>query len=75
MGSSQDVRGDSVFAIKANGQMAKLSRYPPSLNVDDYSRTEELTESESNTNWQEWCLGMDGLGALVMLTASLPTQL
>jgi hypothetical protein len=74
MGRSRDVRGDSVFGIKPGGQMAKLNKYPPGLNVNDFTPLANLTEGESNTNWQEWCLGMDGLGALVMLAASLPIQ-
>ncbi|KAJ9634342.1 hypothetical protein H2204_006419 [Knufia peltigerae] len=27
--------------------------------------------SRSNANWEEWCSGMDGLGGLIMLAASL----
>ncbi|PMD16193.1 hypothetical protein NA56DRAFT_731411 [Hyaloscypha hepaticicola] len=30
-----------------------------------------LTANESSENWEEWCLGMDGFGGLVMLAASL----
>jgi hypothetical protein len=29
---------------------------------------------ESVENWQEWCSGMDGLGTLIMLAATLPTS-
>ena len=31
----------------------------------------DVTEEESNANWQEWCAGMDGMGALVMLAPTL----
>jgi hypothetical protein len=72
IGRSRDVRGDSVFGIKPGGQMAKLNKYPPGLNVNNSTLLRNLTERESDANWQEWCLGMDGLGALVMLAASLP---
>jgi hypothetical protein len=62
-----------VFGIKAGGQMAKLDDYiSPGLGGYKTTPWENLTERESNANWQEWCLGMDGLGALVMLAAALP---
>jgi hypothetical protein len=50
-----------VFGIKAGGKMVRLDR----------ESKEEESEQASNANWQEWCAGMDGFGALVMLAASL----
>jgi hypothetical protein len=52
----------SVFGIKAGGKMLRL---------DGGGGTEEGSEYQSMENWQEWIGGMDGLGALVMLAASL----
>jgi hypothetical protein len=52
---------ESVFGIKAGGKMVRLDR----------ESKEEESEQASNANWQEWCAGMDGFGALVMLAASL----
>lgn len=71
---NRDRRGDCVFGIRMGGEMVKLDRN------QDYStryglnavRSEESAKSESNGNWAEWCAGMDGLGSLVMLAASLP---
>jgi hypothetical protein len=72
VGMSNDVRGDAVYGIKPGGQMAKLDTYGTVLpDIGDIG-IKEPTESESNQNWQEWCSGIDGLGALVMLAASLP---
>ncbi|THX49672.1 hypothetical protein D6D08_09934 [Aureobasidium pullulans] len=61
------------FALAANGELVKLDqgqlycsngelRYRPSTNNSPAS---------SATNWECWCSGMDGLGGLVMLAASL----
>jgi hypothetical protein len=69
---SNDVRGDAVFGVKVGGQMVKLETYGTILPVENVRGPEEVSESESNANWQEWCAGMDGLGALLMLAASLP---
>jgi hypothetical protein len=55
-------KGQSVFGIKAGGKMLRL---------DGGGGTEEGSEYQSIQNWQEWIGGMDGLGALVMLAASL----
>jgi hypothetical protein len=52
----------SVFGIKAGGKMLRL---------DGGGGTEEGSEYQSMENWLEWIGGMDGLGALVMLAASL----
>jgi hypothetical protein len=53
--------GESVFGIKAGGKMVRLDR----------EKEEDGNEEASSANWLEWCVGMDGIGALVMLAASL----
>tara|TARA_R110002003_G_scaffold1035_6_gene22102 strand:+ start:7775 stop:8122 length:348 start_codon:yes stop_codon:yes gene_type:complete len=74
---SRDQRGDSVFGIKMGGTMVKLNKHQaPNTSYDlMMAQSEEPveSESESSANWLEWCSGIDGLGALVMLAASLPT--
>jgi hypothetical protein len=63
MGESHGrARAQSVFGIKAGGKMLRL---------DGGGGMEEGSEYQSMQNWQEWIGGMDGLGALVMLAASL----
>jgi hypothetical protein len=73
MAKSRDVGGDSTFGMKATGQMAKMNSNPILSDGPEALTAQILSESQSNANWQEWCAGMDGLGALVMLAASMPT--
>jgi hypothetical protein len=74
MAKSRDVGGDAAYGMKADGQMAKMNVYPLLSDGMSELSARRLSESESSANWSEWCAGMDGLGALVMLAASLPTQ-
>lgn len=70
---SQDVGMPSVFGVLSNGQMVKIHEQQALLG----SHTVPVLPdglAESNANWQEWCSGMDGLGALIMLAASLPAH-
>jgi hypothetical protein len=60
---------ESVFGIKPGGKMAKLDAF---VAIGDGDLGGEVDEAESSRNWVEWCAGMDGLGALVMLAGSLP---
>jgi hypothetical protein len=68
---------DSIYGIKVGGRMAKLGKF---IDVQETQmellmvRPKEPTESESSENWNEWCSGMDELGGLIMLAASLPTE-
>ncbi|KAH4091103.1 hypothetical protein HBH46_188330 [Parastagonospora nodorum] len=68
----QDTRGDSVFGIKVGGRMAKVDPCPILDEGNGTSMEHVPDDVQSSVNWQEWCAGMDGLGALVMLAASLP---
>jgi hypothetical protein len=72
MAKAQDTRGENVFALKVGGQMAKIYPYPMLNQAAGMLVAQDLDDVESNANWQEWCAGIDGLGALVMLAASLP---
>ncbi|KAF1851288.1 uncharacterized protein K460DRAFT_273591 [Cucurbitaria berberidis CBS 394.84] len=69
----RDVGVPSVFGIMLDGQMVKLNEPQALLSGQGISVQSERSK-ESSVNWQEWCSGMDGLGALVMLAASLPTS-
>ncbi|KAJ5669225.1 hypothetical protein N7462_010295 [Penicillium macrosclerotiorum] len=63
----------TAFALTASGEVVELdddhvhctdALLPPKSLDDHYSL-------DSTANWEEWCSGMDGLGGLVMLAASL----
>lgn len=36
-------------------------------------QSQSFSNEDATTDWEEWCSGMDGLGALIMLAASLAT--
>ena len=61
------------FALAASGELVRLAEgylycgSAATLNQSLAARTSSM----GTENWQEWCLGMDGFGGLVMLTASL----
>lgn len=71
---SLDVTGEVTYGIKPGGKMGKLQAQQVTFPDHNNSSWEQPSESESNTHWQEWSSGMDGLGALIMLAASLPIQ-
>lgn len=72
MAKKQDTRGDSVFGIKLGGRMAKVDARPMLDEENAMSMAQLPDDVQNSANWQEWCAGMDGLGALVILAASLP---
>lgn len=62
----------TLFGLAASGELVILE--------DDYPRKDGMLVQRSSdagppqrstANWEEWCSGMDGLGGLVMLAASL----
>lgn len=57
------------FALAANGELVKLDE--GYMYCGDNRSLKARPQSTVTENWQEWCLGMDGLGGLIMLTASL----
>jgi hypothetical protein len=61
----------SGYGLANSGDLIELDEYQiKSLNTP---RLEDLcTSTKSSENWDEWCAGMDGFGALIMLAASLP---
>ncbi|KAF2622528.1 hypothetical protein BU25DRAFT_415249 [Macroventuria anomochaeta] len=60
----------SVFGVLTSGQMVKLREHQVILE-DGGGSIQGVGAEESAANWQEWCSGMDGLGALVTLARSL----
>jgi hypothetical protein len=68
---------DIVFGLKVSGRMARFRTFG---SVQDsgmeviLAQPREPTEDESEENWKEWCSGMDDLGALIMLAATLRAQ-
>lgn len=68
---SRDVMGPKLFGVLRNGDMVKLHERQSVLSEDMATIVSDLS-TQSAENWQEWCAGMDGLGALIMLAASLP---
>ncbi|KAF2269048.1 hypothetical protein CC78DRAFT_454376, partial [Lojkania enalia] len=58
------------FALAESGDLIELDEYQmKSLSMS--GSVEACTSSKSKENWEEWCAGMDGFGALIMLAASL----
>ncbi|KAF3034748.1 hypothetical protein E8E11_001567 [Didymella keratinophila] len=60
----------SVFGVLTGGQMVKLQEQQIIM-PGEIGFPLGIEEEESVRNWQEWCAGMDGLGALVTLATSL----
>jgi hypothetical protein len=62
-----------TFGLASNGELVKLD--DDQLYCGDamllYGSLDARTPSKNTENWEEWCLGMDGFGGLVMLAASL----
>jgi hypothetical protein len=56
MGQGQNYCSNAAISLRT--QQSLLSGGKPSL-------------SKGRANWEDWCAGMDGLGGLVMLAASL----
>lgn len=59
-----------VFGVLTSGQMVKMQEQQIVM-PGEVGATSGVGEEESARNWQEWCAGMDGLGALVTLATSL----
>lgn len=60
------------FGLTKNGQVVKLHELEPNqMHSLPESYTLNVSKSDSAENWEEWCSGMDGLGGIIMLAASL----
>jgi hypothetical protein len=79
--SQREPRGQVSYALAACGEMVKLDQgrlscrdawlpYAPS-SEEESSPDRASTLSRSGGRWAEWCSGMDSMGSLVMLAASM----
>lgn len=61
------------FGLAASGELVKLDEGQPYCGdvMIHHKPLDSKTPLRNTTNWEEWCSGMDGLGGLVMLAASL----
>ena len=80
--SERDARAQQrhAFALAATGELVKLPvQQGPDIcrgGVDVLQLLHKVHDADpspfgSVANWDEWCSGMDGLGGLIMLAASL----
>lgn len=58
------------FGLASSGELVKLGENN-SRAVMVYTFITAKSPVRTSARWEEWCEGMDGLGGLVMLTASL----
>jgi hypothetical protein len=64
----------TTFGLAANGELVTLDEgqlYGCNGLLSYKSLDANASSSSGVSNWAEWCAGMDGLGGLVMLAASL----
>ncbi|KAJ5574343.1 uncharacterized protein N7459_008770 [Penicillium hispanicum] len=59
----------SIFGLAANGELVGLGE--DQVYCSHAVLLDESAPTRSTASWEEWCSGMDGLGGLVMLAASL----
>ncbi|KAF2786119.1 hypothetical protein K505DRAFT_368494 [Melanomma pulvis-pyrius CBS 109.77] len=71
---NRDVGNKSEFGLTDDGELVSLDLYVERSDETPYPEQLESAKllPRSSTNWEEWCSGMDGFGAIVMLAASLP---
>ncbi|KAK4938272.1 hypothetical protein LTR10_021251 [Elasticomyces elasticus] len=67
--TERDPAAQIAFGLAADGELVKLDEGP--LCCSDAIMLHKPLEHRETGNWDQWCSGMDGFGALVMLTASL----
>ncbi|KAI8942366.1 hypothetical protein NX059_000441 [Plenodomus lindquistii] len=79
--SQNEVHEQVSYALAADGKIVKLNQgrlscrdawlpYTP-FNEETASQDHERMTSSSATLWAEWCSGMDSMGGLIMLAASM----
>lgn len=59
------------FGLSASGELVKLDDGQQYCGDAVLPYDVQGAPLRTTANWEEWCSGMDGLGGLVMLTASL----
>lgn len=68
--SSKDTIGEPVFGLAANGDLVKLNEHHLHCSRT-WTSVKDVCNENDSTHWEDWCSGMDSLGGLVMLAASL----
>ena len=73
--TAQTQNMQTAFALARNGELVQLEggQRVCRNGVMSYKHLSNQDASANAANWQEWCSGMDGLGGLIMLAASLLT--
>ena len=66
----RDPRGQTDFGLASDGELVRLDEGEGCVS-DAVLEYKSRTKSRTTANWEEWCSGMDGFGALVMLAAAL----
>lgn len=71
--SDREPQDHFTFGLATNGELVKLdeNRLHCSAPTLPHKSSDSGTRSRCVASWEEWCSGMDGLGGLVMLAASL----
>lgn len=71
--SDRDPGTQTAYGLAANGDLVKMGEgeLPCRDEMLLQKSLDAKPPSRSTANWEDWCSGMDGLGGLVMLTASL----
>ncbi|GMG43482.1 unnamed protein product [Aspergillus oryzae var. brunneus] len=59
----------TVYGLAASGDLVQLGK--DQLHSTNEVLLHKAVTARGSANWEEWCSGMDGLGGLVMLAASL----
>ncbi|KAL4751640.1 hypothetical protein BDW72DRAFT_173411 [Aspergillus terricola var. indicus] len=60
----------TAFGLAATGELVRLDKAHGRSGPISHLALDAETVSRSAASWEEWCSGMDGFGALVMLAAS-----
>lgn len=71
MESQRSSWAQTNFGLATSGELVTLDE--GQIYCSDGALSNEFSGAplRSTENWEEWCSGMDGLGGLIMLTASL----
>ncbi|KAK1760076.1 hypothetical protein QBC47DRAFT_366346 [Echria macrotheca] len=73
--SSYSPRDDEIYALAGSGEIVKLKQARPPCHEEVAAMVRKPKDADgllrSTASWDEWLTGMDGLGGLVMLAASL----
>lgn len=60
----------TAFGLATTGELVRLNKVYGQSGPISHLALDAATVSRSAASWEEWCSGMDGFGALVMLAAS-----